>query len=161
MCIHVLLMEDNPNLAKQMAKALLAAGHDCRAVNGIEPALREIDRRMPQVVVADFQVTDGTAADLLAGLRAKAWEQLPVLIATAVGPLARETAACYPQVKGVLDKPVQAEQLVREIERIADRSLRNAGSRRLIGPDERRRILQLAWADALPEPALAIAGGTA
>jgi DNA-binding NtrC family response regulator len=152
MPLHVLLMEDNPSLADQMSKALIAAGHHCRSVNSVASALREIGWRMPQIVLADYQVTDGTAEDLLIGLSDSGWDRLPVVISTAVGPLARETAARYPQVKQVLDKPVATERFVAQAERFADPDLALAGARRLIGPEERSRILQLAWSETVAEP---------
>lgn len=148
---QVLLMEDNPALADRMAQALTDAGHQCRTVNGVAQALREIDLQVPHLLVADFHVVDGTAADLLAGLAERGCTDLPVLLATAAGGLARQAIRPYPQVRAIMDKPVACDQLLALVGQFADHGTRRAARHRLIGPDERHRLLHAAFRDGVPE----------
>lgn len=144
---RVLIMEDNPGLAERMAMFLSEAGYHCRTVGGVGKALREIGQFAPHLVIADFHVTDGTALDLLAGLRACGAASVPVLLATAAGSAAHRVAAENGQVRGVLDKPVALDQLPALVERFADLSIRPVGRSRLIGPEERQRLLHASFAD--------------
>jgi len=151
---RVLIMEDNPILADRMTMYLVEAGYHCRTVDGVAKALREVGLFGPHLVLADFHVGDGTAADLLAGLRGVGADRVPVLLATAAGGTAHRTAADHAQVRGVLDKPVALEQLPAMIDRFADHSLQPASRSPLIGPEERRRLLHAPFApDALEEAA--------
>jgi DNA-binding NtrC family response regulator len=157
MRIRVLIMEDNAGLAGHMAGFLKDAGYDCRVVDGVARALREARSFGPHLVLSDFHVIDGTAADLLAGLKAQGSGGLPVVLATAAGPLARNVADEYKQVCGILEKPVALELLPPLIERFADRSVRPLGWSPLIGPDERHRLLHASCGDEVSDGTLSTA----
>jgi len=146
---NVLLLEDNPTLATAMAKALRDAGHNCRTANGVGKALREISRAVPHLLIADYHVVDGTAADLLAELGAHHCEHLPVVLATAAPTIARQTTKAFAQVKAILQKPVALDQVVAMVELLADHSIGPARAVRFIGAEERRRLLQFPGEDAL------------
>lgn len=146
MLTNVVVMEDNPSLAERLTKALNDGGCLCRAAGGVERTLRLVDAFCPHVVVADFHVTDGTAADLLEGLRKRRLERLPVLLATAAPTVARQVAERYPQVKTVLEKPVPVDRLVGMVREVADTAFAPPRRCRLISLEERMRLLQ-----AVPE----------
>lgn len=149
---RVLIMEDNPILAERMAMFLDRAGYHCRTADGVAKARREIGLFAPHLVVADFHVADGTASDLLVGLAADGVERVPVLLATAAGGTARQAARENRQVRGILEKPIALAQLPPLIERFADRSIRPVPRSRLVGIEERRRLLHVAFADEAAEP---------
>jgi DNA-binding NtrC family response regulator len=136
-------MEDNPAIAQEMAECVAAAGYHCRTAEGVRIAAGMIEHRPPSIVVADYQVADGTALDLLRRLRRPEYARIPVILATAAASTARSAIRDFPQVKAVLQKPVPVAELTETIARFARAQTTAASCPRLVSREERQRLLSV------------------
>lgn len=140
----ILLMEDNRTLLEPMVRVLTEAGHDCRAVRSVAAALRALRKRPPHVLVADYNVTDGTAADLIRGMSEQGDTTIPVILASAQAATAQQECAGFEQVRAVLEKPVSDINLTAAIQRVANRNIHPTKATKIISSEERRCLLEAA-----------------
>jgi two-component system KDP operon response regulator KdpE len=77
----VLVVDDDPQLARALRITLRAAGHDVVTAASGRAALREAADRRPDVVVLDLGLPDLDGVEVLAGLRP--WFTGPVLVLSA------------------------------------------------------------------------------
>jgi two-component system KDP operon response regulator KdpE len=78
---RVLVVDDDPQLARALRITLRAAGHDVRTAADGRAALREAAQQHPDVVVLDLGLPDLDGTEVLAGLRP--WFTGPVLVLSA------------------------------------------------------------------------------
>lgn len=63
--LHVLLVEDAIGVSRSIARVLRQAGHHVREAKSVEGAIEAIDAQVPDVLVLDLMLGDGTGADVL------------------------------------------------------------------------------------------------
>jgi two-component system KDP operon response regulator KdpE len=78
---RVLVVDDDPPLARALGITLRAAGHDVVTARDGRTALREAAQRHPDIVVLDLGLPDLDGTEVLAGLRP--WFTGPVLVLSA------------------------------------------------------------------------------
>jgi two-component system KDP operon response regulator KdpE len=78
---RVLVVDDDPQLARALRITLRAAGHDVVLASDGRGALREAASAHPDVVVLDLGLPDLDGSEVLAGLRP--WSAVPVLVLSA------------------------------------------------------------------------------
>jgi signal transduction histidine kinase/ActR/RegA family two-component response regulator len=79
--VHVLLAEDNSDLAQAMAMALRLLGHEVRIANDGAEAIRIADEFRPEVALLDLGMPQFRGDQVARVLRSRAWAQHTVLIA--------------------------------------------------------------------------------
>jgi two-component system KDP operon response regulator KdpE len=78
---RVLVVDDDPQLARALRITLRAAGHEVVLASDGRGALREAASAHPDVVVLDLGLPDLDGSEVLAGLRP--WSAVPVLVLSA------------------------------------------------------------------------------
>ena len=116
MSAHVLLVEDEVNMAKTQAKILQRKGYEVdTACNGRE-ALHLLDRAAFDVVITDLKMPVMDGKQFLAMMRGNPRLQtIPVVIMSAA---TREWSGAHLEVEEVLTKPVDLEVLLTTVNRI-------------------------------------------
>jgi signal transduction histidine kinase/CheY-like chemotaxis protein len=79
--MHVLLADDNPDLAQSMAMALRLLGHEVRVASDGAEAIRIADEFRPEVALLDLGMPHLRGDQVARVLRSRAWAQHIVLIA--------------------------------------------------------------------------------
>ena len=146
MPVSVLIMEDNIRLAEGLAAEFAHNGFLCRHVTGIRAALRAVHTHPPDLVCADYHVTDGTAEDLLAAMERGACDAVPVILVTAADAALRERCAAHERVKAVFEKPVNVAELVYAVGRFG--SCASGTVPKTVTLEERRLLLGNAFPPA-------------
>jgi signal transduction histidine kinase len=67
--MSILLVEDHENTAKVMSLLLKAFGHDVTHARSVADAMAEATRRMPDLLISDIGLPDGSGLDLMRRLR--------------------------------------------------------------------------------------------
>jgi two-component system response regulator AtoC len=81
--MYILVVEDEPQIAKNLAELLENEGHQSAVAHTIAEARRHINAHPPEVVFLDVHLPDGSGLDLLAT------EAVPFIVIT--GTPAEET----------------------------------------------------------------------
>ena len=76
---HALLVDDNEDTLTALTQLVRAEGFTVSAAPTVEGARQELSRQMPDVVLADLKLPDGSGMMLLDALNRRAWRhELPV-----------------------------------------------------------------------------------
>jgi two-component system KDP operon response regulator KdpE len=107
----VLIVEDDPTLARAVARNLDARGYVTRGAGTVAEALRALEDETPTLVLLDIDLPDGSGWEVLRALRSGAGYRTPVIVMSAFRPNARLIGelSCV----GVLEKPFPMPSLVR------------------------------------------------
>lgn len=117
----VFVLEDEAAHAEAIIRGLQASCFDCEMVvsGSLSEFLIAQQTIVPQLVIADLNLPDGQAFDILTGdLETQDW---PVLVTTSHGD---EEMAVRAIKSGALDYIVKSEALFRELPRIVERAMR-------------------------------------
>lgn len=68
MALQILLVEDNADTRYLLAYLIVQAGHAVREAGSVQAARVELAARMPDVLVTDIGLPDGSGYELLQGL---------------------------------------------------------------------------------------------
>jgi PAS domain S-box-containing protein len=116
----ILLVEDDPAHSEAMARALATQGqYRLRFAATLAEAQQAISAEPPALVLADMNLADGKAFDLLPGPGVQA--PLPVLVLTSHGD---EQTAVRAMRSGALDYLVKSPEAFADLPRIVERGLR-------------------------------------
>jgi DNA-binding response OmpR family regulator len=110
---HVLLIEDEPNIAEALRFILGRDGWQVGVHGDGATALAEIRAQRPDVVILDLMLPGASGLDILAGLRADpGTATLPVLMLTAKGQDRDRAAAEAAGVTRFMTKPFANADIV-------------------------------------------------
>lgn len=119
--MHILVIEDEPQLARHLCSALTRSGHEARAVadgtNGLEAALRD----SPDLVVLDLNLPGMNGLAVLEEMR-KARCTSRVIILTALGDVDHRIKGLKAGADDYLAKPFSMEELVARVEALGRRA---------------------------------------
>ncbi len=118
----VLLVEDETPLRTIIARNLVQRGHRLIAVDSVGDAIAAMTTRLPDVVLLDVNLPDGTGWEVLRWLRAVR-HHVAVIVYSAVPPSTKRIAEFRPDA--VLTKPFPMDSL---IELIATVGISNAAA---------------------------------
>ncbi len=122
---HVLLIEDEPNIAEALRYILTRDGWQVSMLADGALALRAVAEQAPDVVILDLMLPGASGLDILRGLRADpATAALPVLMLTAKGQGRDREAAEAAGVTVFMTKPFANAEIVARMREIAG----NAGN---------------------------------
>lgn len=117
MC-RVLIVEDEPVLAKNVRDKLRAHDHDAALAHDCKSAMAQCAALLPDVVILDLRLPDGDGLDLVPKLRAES-PSTGIIVVTAHG---NERIAVEAMKRGAceyLTKPVDLDELEMVVERTA------------------------------------------
>ncbi|PCJ32012.1 MAG: sigma-54-dependent Fis family transcriptional regulator [Gammaproteobacteria bacterium] len=112
--LTVLLIEDEVLFAKSVAKRLQREGYATEISGSIIKAKASLGKLLPDVLLLDVRLPDGSGLDLLRDIRAKEgsqWRELPVIVMTAYGELDDAVNAMKLGATDYLKKPVDLDEL--------------------------------------------------
>ncbi len=118
MAAHVLLVEDDRALREALSDTLALAGHDYRAVDCAEAALRALHEESFSLVISDVNMPGMDGHQLLRIIRERQ-PQLPMLLMTAHGAVERAVDAMRQGAADYLVKPFEPKALLALVERHA------------------------------------------
>ncbi len=105
----VLLVEDETPLRTIIARNLARRGHRLIVVDSVGDAIVEMTTRLPDVVLLDVNLPDGTGWEVLRWLRA-VHHHVAVIVYSAVPPSTKRIAEFRPDA--VLTKPFPMDSLI-------------------------------------------------
>lgn len=178
MCMaSIIVVEDEALLARQVARALNAAGHLVRIAGSVTVAIDLLDQAIPDLLLLDLRLPDGSGLDLLPKIR-QVDESIQVILMTAYGSVSDAVEAMRKGAADYIQKPLDMDELQLIIERtLAQRSRErelayhrgrgHASRENIIGDDSRlsdifRQVERLAVAGLSPSrrPTILISGET-
>ena len=112
----ILIVEDELVLGRQIVRFLEPRGFTTRWVRTQRAALESLDGELPDLVLLDIQLKDGSGLEVLGPFR-KAAPDLPIFIMTAFGSLQSAVDALRRGATDYLQKPLDLERLTVQIER--------------------------------------------
>ena len=102
---RVLVVEDDASLLEVLSIGLEAYGFDVCLADGVSRAILEIQKSPPTIILADYQLRDGTAFDLLGWLKARDL-QVPVIVLTGHARIDLAVEAVKAGAEHFIPKPV-------------------------------------------------------
>jgi len=116
----ILIVEDEPLLARNMARYLERQGHEIATAATCAQGLAAGEHTSPDIVLVDHNLPDGTGIDLIRALRC-AGATAKVVMITAHGSIALAVEAMKAGADDYLTKPVSLEELGLLVERLVSR----------------------------------------
>lgn len=110
----MLLVEDEALFARAVSKRLTHAGYECAQVANLADARAKATQFLPDVVLLDMRLPDGSGFDLLPDLVAKG---VAVIAMTAFGEISDAVSAIKQGAADYLKKPVDLEELLLAVEK--------------------------------------------
>jgi DNA-binding response OmpR family regulator len=113
MARHVLLIEDEPNIAEAIRFVLARDGWQVSVLADGAAAVAEVARLMPDLVILDLMLPGKSGLEIVALLRAQgATQMLPVMMLTAKGLARDREAALAAGVSLFMTKPFSNAEIV-------------------------------------------------
>lgn len=107
---RVLVVEDDPTVSEVIEGYLTRAGHEVTTATTLATAVREADRRRPDVAVLDVMLPDGSGLDVCAVLRRGG--TCAVIVLSALGSAGDRIAGLEVGADDYLGKPFSPRELV-------------------------------------------------
>jgi DNA-binding response OmpR family regulator len=117
----ILLVEDDPIIAKTLSMSLRYEGFDLKLAATIADALKQIEAHSFRLVVLDVMLPDGSGIDLCRALR-REHDQLPILMLTARSDAESAIAGIEGGADDYIRKPFSLGELVARLKRLLARS---------------------------------------
>jgi CheY-like chemotaxis protein len=126
----ILIVEDNDDNIRLMDYLLRKAGHDPTLSRSAAEGLREAARERPDLILMDLQMPEMDGFDALRAIRADGQLQgVPVIAVTALAMVGDRDRVLAAGFDGYLQKPIEAERFVQEVEGYLKTERADAGGR--------------------------------
>ncbi|HEY0563882.1 MAG TPA: nitrogen regulation protein NR(I) [Methylophilus sp.] len=119
------ILDDDKSIRWVFEKALARTDLEFKTFSSAAEALNTLNRELPQVVVSDIRMPNGSGLDFLSEIKQK-HPDIPVIIMTAYSDLESAVAAFQGGAFEYLAKPFDVDQAVDIIKRAVDESMRQA-----------------------------------
>ncbi|NOQ80904.1 MAG: response regulator [Methylophaga sp.] len=119
--LSILLVEDESLFAKSVARRLEREDYSVNVTSSLSAAKESLDNNLPDILLLDVRLPDGSGLDLLSDIRARddnRWKTLPVIIMTAYGELDDAISAMKLGATDYLKKPVDLDELVLTLSKV-------------------------------------------
>ena len=119
--VDVLLVEDETLFAKSVLRRLQREGYQGKIVETIADGRQSLNESLPDILLLDVRLPDGSGLDLLAEIRGRddnEWKKLPVVVMTAYGELDDAVTAMKLGATDYLKKPVDLDELVLTLSKV-------------------------------------------
>lgn len=130
---HILLIEDDPGTAEEIALELTACGHDVRREASLAAGLAAVRGGMVDLLIVDRQLPDGEGLDLIERLRGEG-QRTPALVLSALGSLDDRVRGLRAGGDDYLPKPFALVELVARVEALLRRPNETRNTRLIAGP---------------------------
>jgi DNA-binding response OmpR family regulator len=127
----LLLVEDEPALARGLSDSFRDEGFEVHAVGRGDQAVAAVRERQPDLVVLDVLLPGRSGLDVLRDLRG-AGNRVPVLMLTAKGDIVDRVVGLELGADDYLPKPFALRELLARVHAL----LRRAGAWRQVAPDD-------------------------
>lgn len=113
----ILIVEDNPKIAKAVGARLKHHGYAVRIANDAPSALMQARKHEPDLAILDISIPGGNGLDVAENLQLNVCEKnLPVIFITASKDPELKKRAGQLHASAFLEKPFSAQQLVAAID---------------------------------------------
>lgn len=137
---HILVVEDDPDIASLLSRGLGAAGHRVDWADTVEAAADRIAAASFDAAIIDMMLGDDSGASLLADLRAQG-NRMPAIMLSALAPVEVRAEGLEAGAQDYVVKPFQLSELLARLEvqlhRAAPRQGPIALGRLVYDPDTR------------------------
>lgn len=117
--LNVLLIEDETLFAKSVLRRLQREGHEGIIKETLEGGRAALKQQLPDILLLDVRLPDGSGLDLLKEIQANAaWQTIPVVMMTAYGELEDAVTAMKLGATDYLKKPVDLDELVLTLSKV-------------------------------------------
>src|SRR5512140_2370227 len=121
--VDVVLLEDDPIAHEMLCRVLEKQGYHVRSAHTKSHAIRLIDEKMPDVLVSDVLVPDGSGYDVVEHLRQKPDGAVPpVIITSGLQGFLDRVEAVHRGADSFFEKPIDFGSLVRTLENLLERT---------------------------------------
>ena len=114
---HLLLVEDDPDVANALEAIAASEGHRTEIASTLAEARAFLDEKVPDLVLLDLTLPDGNGLDLLDEIR-EIDEVISVIILTAQTDVATVVRGMQHGADNFLPKPIERSLLVKTISRV-------------------------------------------
>ena len=118
---QVLIVEDETVFAKAVQKQLARSGFEGKLAGDLATARSEYDRGVPDLVLLDMRLPDGSGLDFLSYVRKEKNSPVPVLVMSAYGEIGDVVSAMKLGASDYLKKPVDLDELMMNVEKVMER----------------------------------------
>ncbi|MDR2299245.1 MAG: sigma-54 dependent transcriptional regulator [Comamonas sp.] len=118
--LHVLIVEDDADVAMACEQALQLEGFECGCISSAELALKHLSAEFAGVVISDIRLPRKSGLELLADIRIMDAE-LPVILITGHGDISMAVQAMKDGATDFLEKPFAPERLIKATRRALER----------------------------------------
>jgi DNA-binding NtrC family response regulator len=118
---RILVVEDDVSLLEVLSIGLEAYGFDVGLADGVSRAILEIQKSQPAIILADYQLRDGTAFDLLSWLKTRDF-RVPVIVLTGHARIDLAVEAVKAGAEHFIPKPVDIGLLTTILRRTLENS---------------------------------------
>ena len=116
---HLLLVEDEANMAKMQARILQRHGYTVEAAGHGQDALRLLGQTNFDVVITDLKMPVMDGMQLLSAMQTRAYE-CPVIVLTGYGTIESAVAAMQSGAADYLTKPCNQDELLLKVEKLVE-----------------------------------------
>ena len=120
MSSHILVADDDPDIAQVLCDRLQSIGHDVTLVSDGQAVLTSLQRQVPDLIFLDLEMPQLSGLEVLQAVQ-KQWPELPVIILTAHGTISLAVEAMRMGAADFLTKPFEGGQLQTVITRALQR----------------------------------------
>lgn len=118
--MHVLIVDDEPQVADILARSLAREGHRATVAHSGEEALRLLEPVEPDAVFLDVSMPGMSGLDLLAEVRRR-WPSLPVVVITGHATADEVEEVRRPGAVDVIEKPAPLNHYQQALDRLETR----------------------------------------
>ena len=109
----ILIVEDEPDLAKNMRSLLRGHGHAPRVAVSLMEGLKELESRRPDILVLDVMLPDGSGLEILRRCRlSTGLSDLPVIVLSSLAQRNEIEAGFAVGANAYIPKPYDPEKLL-------------------------------------------------
>jgi CheY-like chemotaxis protein len=111
---QILVVDDEKNIRQLFQEELLDEGYVVTVADGGREALEKIAARKPDLVIVDIRMPDMNGLELMQEIR-KDYQDLPIIVCTALRALQDDYTIWESQVSAFLAKPVDLDDLKQRV----------------------------------------------
>jgi two-component system KDP operon response regulator KdpE len=126
---RVLVVDDEPQITRGLRVILKRAGYEVETAATKQDALDSVSVRMPDAMVLDLVLPDGSGVDICNEVRG--WSQLPIVVLSALGDEREKVKALDAGADDYVTKPFGTEELLARLRAVLRRTGDEAGGTRL------------------------------
>jgi two-component system KDP operon response regulator KdpE len=107
---RILAVDDEPQILRALQTNLRGAGYEVTTATTAEQALSEAAMRVPDAIILDLVLPDGSGTDVCRELRT--WTAAPIIVLSAIGEESEKVAALDAGADDYVTKPFGMDELL-------------------------------------------------